>query len=87
MFVMKEAPKKDGAEQLEQVIAERFDGNQAAFAEAAGVSPQAVGDWLKRRRAPDRVSAALVEKAAGVPALSWARPDGRRPDPHQSKAS
>ena len=57
---------------------------QSAFADRAGVSAQALGDWLKGRRGPDITSAGRIEDATNgaVPIRSWERTDGRRAAPH-----
>lgn len=54
--------------------------SQSALALRAGVSPQALGDWLKGRSCPDITSAGRIEDATdgAVPVRSWERSDGRR---------
>jgi DNA-binding transcriptional regulator YdaS (Cro superfamily) len=62
---------------------DKREESQTDFAKRAGVSAQALNDWVKGRRGPDITSAVAIKNATdgAVPVESWARTDGRRHEP------
>lgn len=65
---------------------EKTEGGQAALARAIGVSPQAVSQWVtKRRPVPPRLAIA-IEAATGVSRHDL-RPDVFGPAPDQAEAA
>lgn len=77
-----------GPESLKKYLEDNDEG-RSAFAKRAGVSAQALSDWLSGRRSPDVTSAVAISKATegGVTVESWARQDKRRAAPTPPRRS
>jgi hypothetical protein len=70
---------------LDRLIAERYEGNQASFADAAGLKPPQVNRWLSKTTSdPRRItenSARGIERAIGLP-TGWMDEDRAKRSTH-----